>query len=156
MKLNQSKCHFIMPSNSPEYFWIKIGEQIIWESKQEKLLGITVDKNLKFDRHVENICKKASAKVTALSRLIKIVPMEKTKIVMNSFVESQFSYCPLVWMFCCSRKLNNRINHIHERGLRMVYEDYTSSFQDLLKKSGSVSIHHRNIQLVVTEMLKIS
>ena len=144
-----------MPSNSPEYFWIKIGEQIIWESKQEKLLGITVDKNLKFDKHVENICKKASAKVTALARLIKIVPMEKKKILMNSFVESQFSYCPLVWMFCCSRKLNNRINHIHERGLRMVYEDYTSSFQELLKKNGSVSIHHRNIQLLVTEMFKV-
>ena len=155
MKLNHSKCHFIIPSNSPEYLWIKVGEQIIWESKQEKLLGITVDKNLKFDRHVENICKKASAKVTALARLIKIVPMEKKKILMNSFVESQFSYCPLVWMFCCSRKLNNRINHIHERGLRMVYEDYTSSFQELLKKNGSVSIHHRNIQLLVTEMFKV-
>ena len=74
---------------------------------------------------------------------------------MTAFIESQFSYCPLVWMFCHSRKLNNRINLIHERGLRMVYEDYTSSFEDLLKNDGSVTIHHRNIQKVAVEMFKI-
>ena len=74
---------------------------------------------------------------------------------MAAFTESQFSYCPLVWMFCHSRKLNNRINLIHERGLRMVYGDYTSSFKELLKKDGSVTIHHRNIQLVAIVMFKV-
>ena len=73
---------------------------------------------------------------------------------MNSFIESQFSYCPLLWMFC-SRELNRKINHIHEKGLRIVYQDYTSSFVDLLVKDGSVSIHHRNIQKVATEMFKV-
>ena len=155
MKLNQSKCHFIIASHSSEHMWINVGGQIIWESNQEKLLGSTIDKNIKFDKHLTNICKKASAKVTALSRLVKIVPLEKKKILMNSFITSQFSYCPLIWMFCYSRKLNKRINHIHERGLRMVYQDYTSSFGDLLIKDGSVCIHHRNIQLVAVEMFKV-
>ena len=155
MKLNQSKCHFLIASGSSEHMWIKVGDQVIWELSQEKLLGITIDKNLKFDQHVINLCKKASAKVTALSRLIKIVPLEKKKILMNSFIESQFSYCPLIWMFCLSRKLNKRINHIHERGLRMVYHDYTTSFEDLLIKNESVCIHHRNIQLVAIEMFKV-
>ena len=72
---------------------------------------------------------------------------------MNSFIHSQFSYCPLLWMFCY-RESNRRINHIHEKGLRMVYEDYTSSFEELLIKDGSVCIHHRNIQLVAIEMYK--
>ena len=74
---------------------------------------------------------------------------------MNAFIESQFSYCPLIWMFCYSRRLNNRINHIHEKGLRIVYEDYTSSFAELLKINESVCIHHRNIQLVAIEMFKV-
>ena len=74
---------------------------------------------------------------------------------MNAFIESQFSYCPLVWMFCHSRRLNKRINHIHERGLRIVYDDYTSSFSELLKINSSVSIHHRNIQLVAIVMFKV-
>ena len=139
MKLNLIKCHFIISSNSAEHFWIKVGDQIIWESKQEKLLGVIVDKKLKFDKHIESLCKKASAKVTALARLIKIVPMEKKKILMNAFEESQFSYCPLVWMFCWTKEHNDRINHIQERGLRIVYEDYTSSFENLLKRNGSVT-----------------
>ena len=116
MKLNQSKCHFIMASPSPELFWIKVGNQIIWESRMEKLLGNLIEKDLKFVKHVENICKKASGKVTALARLVNIVPMDKKKLIMNSFIQSQFSFCPMLWMFCGSRKLNDRINHIHERG----------------------------------------
>ena len=72
---------------------------------------------------------------------------------MNSFIHSQFSYCPLLWMFCY-RESNRRINHIHEKGLRMVYHDYTSYFKDLLIKDRSVCIHHKNIRLVVIEMYK--
>ena len=138
MKSNQSKCHFILPSNSPELFWIRVGEQVIWESQHKKLLGLELDKELKFHEHVKNICKKASAKVTALARLIKVVPLQKKRILYNSFVKSQFLNCPLVWMFNLSRTLNQRINRIHERGLRIVYEDYTASFDDLLKKDGTV------------------
>ena len=155
MMLNQPKCHFLIASHSPEHLWIQVGEQIIWESREEILLGVTIDKGLKFSKHVENICNKASAKVTALARLIKVVSKEKKRILMNAFIESQFSYCPLIWMFCHSRRLNKRINHIHERGLRIVYEDYTSSFTELLKINGSVSIHHRNIQLVAIVMFKV-
>ena len=155
MKPNQSKCHFLAPSHSPEMLWIQVGEQVIWESRKEKLLGVVVDKGLNFKEHLEFLCKKAGAKVTALARLIRIVSKEKKKILMTAFIESQFSYCPLVWMFCHSRKLNNRINLIHERGLRIVYEDYTSSFEDLLTLDGSVTIHHRNIQKVAVEMFKI-
>ena len=63
MKSNQSKCHFMIASHSPEQLWIQVGEQIIWESKQEKLLGVKIDKCLKFDAHVKTICDNASAKV---------------------------------------------------------------------------------------------
>ena len=155
MKSNQSKCHFIMPSSSPELFWIRVGEQVIWESRHEKLLGQGIDKELKFHEHVKNICKKASAKVTALARLIKIVPLWRKKIIFHSFVKSQFSHCPLVWMFNLSRVLNARIDRLLERGLRIVYEDYTSTFDDILKRDGSVRIHHKNIQLVAVEMYKV-
>ena len=52
----------------------------------------------------------------------------------------------------CSRQIKRKINHIHERALRMVYDDYVSSFNELLIKDGSVSIHHRNIQYVAIVM----
>ena len=155
MKSNQSKCHFILPSSSPEVLWIKVGEQVIWESRYRKLLGLSLDKELKFHEHVKTLCKKASAKVTALGRLIKIVPMERKKILFNAFIKSQFSHCPFVWMFNLSRVLNTRIDRLYERGLRIVYEDYISTFDDLLNKHGSVRIHHRNIQLIAVEMFKV-
>ena len=153
MKLNQSKCHALM-SGSPEHLWIKVGGHVIMESYEEKLLGITIDKELKFNSHLSDICKKASAKVTALARLVKLIPFDKKKLLMNAFIESQFSYCPLLWMFC-SRELNRKINHIHEKGLRLVYQDYTTSFKDLLAKDESVCIHHRNVQKVAIEMFKV-
>ena len=133
MKLNQNKCHFLISGNTPEYLWVRVGEHLIWESPEEKLLGLHIDKNLNFEVHLSNICKKASAKVTALARLVKLVSFDKKKLLMKSFIESQFSYCPLIWMFC-SRSMNRKINHIYERALRLVYQDYTSSFEELLNQ----------------------
>ena len=73
---------------------------------------------------------------------------------MKFFVKSQFGYCPLIWMFH-SRRLYNIINSIHERALRITYQDHISIFQLLLNKDNSVSIHHRNLQALATEMFKI-
>ena len=154
MKLNQDKCHFLLVGHTPERLWVKVGENIIWESDEEKLLGLIIDKNLKFSEHLSTICKKVSAKVTALARMVKIIPLEKKRVLMKAFIESQFSYCPLIWMFC-SRKLNKKINYIHERALRLVYNDYTASFTDLLTRDNSVCVHHRNIQKVAIEMFKV-
>ena len=72
---------------------------------------------------------------------------------MRAFVISQFQYCPLVWMFH-SRHLNNKINRIHERALRIAYKDYKSSFNTLLEKDNSVSIHAKNLQTLMIEMFK--
>ena len=55
-----------------------------------------------------------------------------------------------------SKRLNNKINSIHERALRITYVDNVSSFQELLEKDNSVSIHHKNIQVLATEMFKTS
>ena len=81
--------------------------------------------------------------------------VQKRISMMKSFITSQFVYCSLVWIFH-SRSLNDNMNSIHERALRTVYGDKTSTFQQLLEKDNSVSIHHRNVQTLATEMFKIS
>ena len=104
--------------------------------------------------HIWSLCKKVNQKVSALARIVNILPFQKRHIIMKTFIESQFSYCPLVWMFC-SRTMNKKINHIHERALRLVYQDYTATFEELLKKDSSLTFHHRNIHHVAIEMFKV-
>ena len=115
---------------------------------------MTVDKRLNFNLHLKNLCKKVNQKISALARLVRILPFHKRHLILKTFIESQFSYCPLVWMFC-SRTMNRKINHTHERALRLVYQDYTSSFEELLKNDKSLSFHHRNIHQVAIEMYKV-
>ena len=73
---------------------------------------------------------------------------------MKTFITSQFNYCPLVWMFH-NRSLNHKINRLHERALRIVYQNENLTFQELLDKDNSVTTHHKNLQKLATEMYKI-
>ena len=72
---------------------------------------------------------------------------------MNAFFNSQFSYCPFIWM-CHSHIINKKINRLHERCLRIIYGDRQLPFEELLEKDSSVSIYERNI--LATEMYKVS
>ena len=80
--------------------------------------------------------------------------LPKRKVLMKAFITSQFSYCPLIWMFH-SRTLNKRINNIHKRALRLSYKDNQSSFKEFLEKDHSVTVHHKNLQVLVTEIFKV-
>ena len=106
MKLNEDKCHFIISGYKHEIMFANIGESRIWEKGQQKLLGVTIDKNLKFKEHILNQCKKAGKKLTVLGRVCHILSLERRRSLMKAFIESQFGYCPLVWMFC-GRQENN-------------------------------------------------
>ena len=152
MKSNPDKCHLLISTNNTVK--MKIGHFDIANSRNEKLLGVKFDSKLTFDDHISELCKKTSRKIHALSRVTPYMNISKRRILMNAFFKSQFSYCPLVWM-CHSRANNSKINRLHERCLRIIYSDKQSSFESLLEKDGSVSIHNRNIQILATEMFKI-
>ena len=72
----------------------------------------------------------------------------------KALIASEFGYCPLVWMFR-GRKLNSRVNKLHERALEIFYQDYASSFTELFEKDNSTTIHNRNIQLLAAEIFKV-
>ena len=154
MKLNEDKCHLLVSGHKFESTWVKVGDSTIWESKEQKLLGVQIDKQLKFDNHVYSLCKNAGKKLSALARLSAYLNQDQRKTLMTTFIESQFNYSPLTWMFH-GRKSNNRINHIHERALRLVYNDDKSSFTELLNRNNSYCVHHKNIQFLAIELYKI-
>ena len=154
MKLNQDKCHLLVSGYKHENIWARIGEVKIWESSKQKLLGVVIGRDLSFNKYVSSLCKKAGRKLSVLSTLSNLMSFQQRRLLMKSFVEAQFGYCPLVWMFH-GREINRKINHIHERSLRIVYRDYNSSFKDLLQKDNSICIHHRNIQSLTVELFKV-
>ena len=153
LKANPEKFHLILSDSNLEHF-IKAEEFNVVNSASQKLLGITIDNKLSFDEHVGTLCNKASQKLHALSRIAHYMDVKQRQLVMKAFINSQFGYCPLVWMFH-SRLMNNRINKIHERSLRIVFNDNTSTFRELLLKDNSVTIHERNIQNLAIELYKV-
>ena len=121
----------------------------------KKPLGIKVDSRLNFNKHLDGIIKKASRKINALSKITPFINISKRRVLKKSFFNSQFNYCPLVWIFQ-NHSLNNKINRLHEKALRIVYRDSESSFVNLLEKDGTVSMHVKNLQVLATEMFKVS
>ena len=73
---------------------------------------------------------------------------------MKTFIKSHFGYCSLFWIFH-GRIVNKKINQLHERALLVVKKHYNSSFEDLLKRAKSVTIHNRNIQSLAIELFKV-
>ena len=77
-----------------------MGKDIVWEENKIKLLGITIDNELKFGSHNLNIYLKANKKLIVLCRLKNILTFQQRRILFKSFLEAQFRYCPLIWMLC--------------------------------------------------------
>ena len=151
LKLNQDKCHLLVSGYKTENVWANIGNEKIWESNKQKLLGLDIDRNLNFNEHAYSLCRKAGNK---LARLQNFMSFKRRRILLKSFIKSQLVYCPLIWMFH-SRRVNNKINHLHERSLRIVYKDNYSSYVNLPVKDKSFTIHQRNIQSLAIELFKV-
>ena len=90
MKLNKGKCHLIVPGYKHGKVWENIGKDLILESNDVKLLGITTDRDLKFDKHVLKLCSKVNQKLSAFSRMAKLLSFSKRRTLFKAFVESQF------------------------------------------------------------------
>ena len=86
MKLNTDKCHLIVSCYKHEQAWASIGKDLIWESNDVKLLGITINRDLKFDKHVLKLCGKSNQKLSALSKMTKSLSFNKRRALFKTFV----------------------------------------------------------------------
>ena len=118
---------------------LNINNQTIKTTYCVNLLGISIDSKLNFDSHISDLCKKASMQLNALNRLKAYIGNKEMEILINSFIYSNFNYCPLVWHFS-SCKSTATIEKIHKRCLRMIVADNTSDNQTLLEKSKNTSM----------------
>ena len=102
---------------------------------------------------IQNIVKKVNDKINALARILNCIPKKKLRITMKTFVNTQFSYCQVIWIFHSGR-INHKVKKLRQRALRIVYEDHFSSFEELLSKGKPVTAHERNLIMFSTEMHK--
>ena len=150
---NASKCHVSLSTGQQVHVHIDTSQ--IKNIQYEKLEGITTNTKLSFKTIIQQICRKARAKLKVFAGIAPFMNIEKKKLLMNAFFYAQFSYCPLKWMLH-SRKVNNKIKRMHEKYLRIVYNDNTSSsYRQLLEIDNSFSVHHRNILILAIELYKI-
>ena len=116
-----------------------------------KLLGIEIDSKLMFSKHAEALCYKANKKITAFSRLNNFITLQQTQSIYNAVILLNFYYYPVIWMFC-NKGANRKIDRTHKRALQHLYKDHESSFEALLTRIGSNSIHVNNLQKLMIEI----
>ena len=153
MVANPDKFQVIFLGTKEEKIVIKIGNFTISNSNEVKLLGVTIDSKLNFFPHISDICRKSLSKIKALWRIRAYLSQKQANQLFYTFIMSPFSYCPLVWMFC-SRQANNMINITHYKALRVRFNDFSSTFEELLDKANSNSIHTLNLRLMLCEVYK--
>ena len=121
MKANSEKFQFMILSKSrrPEYNLL-IDSNIIKEFADVKLLGLIIDNKPNFEKHIAKLCQTASYKLHALRRIRKYLTLEKTGVLRNAFMDSQFNYGPLIWMFC-KRSIYFKMQKIHHKTLGIIY-----------------------------------
>ena len=119
-----------------------------------KLLGVTIDYQLKFKEHISNVCRRASQQLNVLKRIGRFLNRLGRLTVYHTFIMSNFNYCPLTWHFCGEVE-TKKLEKIRERALRFIYEDHVSSYETLLHKSKMPSLKLRRMRTLALETFRI-
>ena len=136
---------------------VSINGNEIKSTNQVKLLGITIDDKLNFLPHIRETCKKVNRNSRALIRLRRYLSIEKTHLLCNAYILSNFNYCPLIWSFC-SREGNNMINKSHKLVLNIIHSNLQrnrkQSLDELISIENCTTIHIKNLQQLMIEIYK--
>ena len=125
----------------------------IKSSDTVELLGITLDKNINFKRHMQNICRKANNKTKAHLRIRKFLNLKQAQVLAEVHTSSNFRYCPIIWMFC--GKMSGNLNvKTHYRTLRAIYDTQTRSYEELLHLSRKKKSNTQDLQILMVEVYK--
>ena len=117
------------------------------------VLGVTIDDKLCFSQHISVCCKKAARQLNALARISKHLNINSRRAIYNSFIMSNFNYCPLVWHFC-GQVNNQKLEKIQERALRILFADYNSSYTELLGRAGTTTLLIQRLPLIALTVFK--
>ena len=95
------------------YIFSRFSNYNIASSSSEELLGLVNYSKVTFSKHIEDLCRRTKQKLQALARAANFMTLEKHRLVMKTFVFSQFKYCSVVWM-CHRGKCKDKLNILKE------------------------------------------
>ena len=152
MKANPKKFQFmILGKSTRQTIILNINNIKIRESQNVELLGLTIDNRLTFKDHINMLCRRASYKLHALRRIRKYLTLEKSKLLYNAFINNQFSYASIIWMFC--RKQDYlEVEKNHYKALKIVYNS-NECYEELLINN-ELSIHQKQLRTLANEIYK--
>lgn len=141
-------------NNANEELTINLEGNEIKSSKSLNLLGVNIDDALNFSEHISNVCKKASQKVGVIMRLRNLIPTHAKLQLYKSAILPHLTYCHLVWHFCKASD-RKKLERVQERALRVVYNNKTSTYEQLLELANLPSLHNRRLQDIAILMYKV-
>ena len=155
MQANPSKFQSLyLNRNATENVSFNLDGNVVCSEQSVKLLGMHVDKNLTFEYQINEICKKAARQINALQRLSTYLNTESKMKIFNSFIQSNFQYCSVLYSHC-SNKLIKKMEKLQERALRFVFNDFDSPYPQLLDKASKPSLITSRIKQTAEQVFKI-
>ena len=133
---------------------LKISNSEIKCEEMVKLLGIDIDYQLNFDQHTSCLCRKVGQQLNVLRRLSPFLSKLYRLTIFYTFILSNFNYCPLAWHFC-SENNSRKLGKIQERDLRFLYNDFVSTYDELLLKANIPSLHIMRLKTMSKDTFKI-
>ena len=131
---------------------LKINSIVINESDTVELLGITIVYKLTFNEHINNVCRKASYKSHALSRIRKYLTQDQAKLLYNVFINSQFSYAPVISMFC-RKNQHLKIQKHHLKAIKVVFNS-DDGYDELLQMNNEITMHQKHLHALTYKVFK--
>ena len=155
LQANPDKFQLILHGKSNKASILNIGNNVKLEPLCDvRLLGVTIDAQLNFSKHVDTLCKKAGKQINVLHRMSRTLSQDAKFKLFETFVLSNFNFCPVVWHHCRMSDIR-KIENVQKRALRMVYNDYESCYKDLRVRSKRPLLYIQRLRMIVLEMYKI-
>ena len=132
---------------------INVHGQDLAPSECAKLLGIFIGNKLAFHTNISTICTRASRQSTAMTRVSKFLSKDSKLKLFNAFILSNFLYCSIVWHFCSNHD-TYKMEKVQKIALRLVLNDYTSSYLELLEKVNRPPLYVSRIKIIATKIFK--
>ena len=154
MQANPAKFQFIIFGSGHDPPKLTINDSIqIEPTENVKLLGVTLDRKLDFSNHTAQICRKAAWQLSALRRIAHYLSTEARLVIFRSYILSNLNYCKVIWHFGLKKSLN-KLERLQERGLRIVYNDFSSDYSTLLEKANMKSLNDDRVFSIMVEVYK--